>query len=1127
MGVDVGAWLRGLGLGQYEQAFCDNDVDARVLPGLTTDDLKDLGVTSIGHRRLILQAIAEGSAALPPATSAPPRPERRQLTVMFVDLVGSTELSRRLDPEEMGELLRAYQHAVADAVERFEGHVAKYMGDGVLAYFGWPRAHEDAAERAVRAALATVEAVGRIIIQDAGSLAARVGVATGLVLVGDLIGEGAAREEVVIGETPNLAARLQGIAEAGMVVVAEGTRRLLGSLFEMHDLGHRQLQGFSHAVRTWQVVGPGAAASRFEALHEGGLAPLVGREEEIALLLERWHQARDGEGQVVLLSGEPGIGKSHLVQALREHLQAEPCVSLSYFCSPLRQTSALYPVIDLLERAAAFARDDPLEAKIAKLEVLLARGAPDVTTTVPLLAALLSIPTGGRYPPLDLGPQRLKERIFEVLLDHMAGLAASQSVLALYEDVQWSDPTTLELIELVMDRAQSLPVLVIVTFRPDFAPPWRGRAHATWLTLNRLSRKRAAAIVTGVAGGRTLPTEILEQILARTDGVPLFLEELTKAVLEAGLLREVDDRYELVAGGLAPLTIPTTLHDSLLARLDRLAPVKEVAQVGAVIGRAFSHELLAAVAPLAGDELDDALGQLAAAELVFRQGAPPRAIYVFKHALVRDTAYQSLPRGRRQQLHAQIAQVLVERFPEQVETEPELVALHRTEAGLAAQAADDWLRAGRRALARSATAEAVAQLTRGLDLLPALPDGPERWRRELDLQVALGSALIAAKGFAAPETSRAYARTHELCMVAGDTTRIFPALFGRFVVHFHRAELAAAHEVARELLRLAEEQGDVAAQVVGHRIVGAALFQLGRLAESREHLEQGLRLYEPARDRTSGLVYATDSRVVCLHWLSHALLTLGYPEQAEARAVEALAHARELARPNTLADALCCACTLYARLRRRQEAQAHAEEVVALTTKQGFPLWLARGRSVRGWALVDGGHVEEGIAELRQGLADYAAAGADLWSTDFLALLAEVHWRAGQATTGLALLADALARAEVAGGRWLQAELHHLKGELLLALPDPDPAEAEVCFRRAEAIARGQDARMLELRAATSLGRLWRDQGRQAEACDLLAPIYGWFIEGFDTPDLIEARTLLEELRGTPAFSPVSRRAPA
>jgi class 3 adenylate cyclase len=766
--MDVSTWLRELGLAGYAQAFRANDIDADVLRRLTADDLIALGISSIGHRRKLLDAIAElprpDSGALR-EPEAPRAAERRQLTVLFCDLVGSTELAARLDPEDMSRVIRAYQECCAAVVERWGGHVAKYMGDGVLAYFGWPVAHEDDAERAVRAGLALGQALTRVTTPAVEPLAARVGIATGLVVVGEMIGEGAAREEAVVGETPNLAARLQALAEPGGVVISQATRRLVGGLFELDDLGSQQLKAFVELLAAWRVAGEGRAEGRFEARHAGGLTPLVGREHELDLLFDRWQQASEGEGQVVLLSGEPGIGKSRLVRALRERLGDALYTTLSHLCSPFYQTSALHPVIDLLERAAGFTRDDPPARKLDKLEALLARGTNDVAAAAPLIAALLSLPTGDRYPPLDLAPERQKHEILNALLVQLTGLAAERPVLALYEDVQWADPSTLELLERVIERVQRLPVLVLVTFRPEFVPPWRGRAHLTALSLNRLNRRRGAAMVAELTG-KALPAEVLEQILLKTDGVPLFVEELTKAVLELGLLRDAGDRYVL-GGPLPPLAIPPTLQDSLVARLDRLAPVKEVAQVAACIGREFGYELLAAVLPLDSTALHDALHALAQAELVFGEGTPPHANYLFKHALVRDAAYESLLKSRRQALHARIAGALEERFPDIASAQPELVAHHCTAAGLTEKAVEYWSKAGQSAIERSAMAEAVVQLKKGLELLAGLPADSTGGRRELDLQVALGVALMAAEGWGSREAVGAYARARELSEQSG------------------------------------------------------------------------------------------------------------------------------------------------------------------------------------------------------------------------------------------------------------------------------------------------------------------------------------------------------------------------
>ena len=725
--MDIAAWLRELGLERYEQAFRDNDIAPAVLPELTDQDLKDLGV-SLGHRRLLLKAIqalaneqaghspTEGTPHGSPHLAAYPGAERRQLTVLFVDLVGSTELSARLDPEDLASVIRAYQECCAQVIGRWGGHIAKYMGDGVLAYFGWPKAHEDQAERAVRAGLEVVNGVATLETSTGTALAARAGIATGLVMVGELIGEGAAQEQAVVGETPNLAARLQAHAKPGSVVISQATRRLVGGLFELTDLGRRRLKGFAEPLSAWRVEGEGRAEGRFEALHGERLTPLVGREHELGILMERWAWARDGDGQAVLLSGEPGIGKSRVIRTLHERLRDELYTPLSHYCSPHHTNSALHPVIGLLERAARLDRAAPPEEQLARIEAMLIPTSGGPGEVAPLLAALLGVPSGERYPALTMTPEVQKRRTLLALLDQLEGLAARQPILALCEDAHWIDPSTLELLGLVIERIPQLRVLALITFRPEFQPPWTGYAHVTTLTMSRLGRRQGADLVARVSGDKPLPPEIVEQIVARTDGVPLFVEELTKTVLESGLLADAGDHYELT-GPLPPLAIPTTLHNSLMARLDRLGPVKEVAQIGAVIGREFSYKLLAAVAPMSANRLNDALEQLVNSELVFGRGTPPDAIYTFKHALVQDAAYQSLLKSKRQQLHARIVQVLEQRFPDVMDTKPELLAHHCVEGRLIEKAVAYWYRAGQQAIARSTLAEAAAHLAKGLEML--------------------------------------------------------------------------------------------------------------------------------------------------------------------------------------------------------------------------------------------------------------------------------------------------------------------------------------------------------------------------------------------------------------------------
>jgi class 3 adenylate cyclase/predicted ATPase len=1108
--MDVATWLRDLGLEDYAEAFRAHHIDGEVLPRLTAEDLMALGIVSIGHRRRLLDAIAAldrtGAAELPAPALGPAAAERRQLTVLFCDLVGSTELATRLDPEDLRGVMGAYHRCTAAVIERFDGHVAKYLGDGVLAYFGWPRAHEDDAERAVRAGLELVEAVARLEPQPDVRLQCRIGIATGPVVVGDLVGSGAARDEAVVGEVPNLAARLQALAAPGAVVISQATRRLVGGRFELDDLGPQRLKGFAEPLVAWRVAGEGRAEGRFEARQSAGLTPLVGREEQLALLLRLWRQASAGAGQVVLLSGEPGIGKSRLIRELRERIAAERHVRLTHQCSSYHQTSPLHPIIEHLERVAAFARDDPPEAQLAKFETLLARSTQRLAEAVPLIATLLGIPTGARYPPLDLTPQRQKQLTLEALLDQLAGLAAQQPILMVHEDVHWIDPTTQELLGLTIERIARLPVLMLITFRPEFTPPWPAQPHVSTLALSRLGPDQGSAMVERVVGAKALPDEVTTQIVAKTDGVPLFVEELTKTVLESGLLADAGDHYEL-SGPLPPLAIPSTLHDSLLARLDHLALAKEVAQIGAAIGREFSHALLAAVADRPEVELQATLDQLLESELIFRRGTPPEATYSFKHALVQDVAYGTLLKSRRQQLHARIVQVMEEQFPEIAESQPELLAHHFTQAGLLAEAAAYWHSAGQRALQNSATLEAIAQLTRGLEALSDLSESAGRDRLELDLQVTLGGAQLAARGWAVSETGQAYERARELCDRLGETGQVFPVLWGLTVFHINRGEPCQGREIAEQMLRSAERAGDVAAQVASHRALSAALYHLGEWRSTRNHLEQVVALYGAMPNPPPPPLYAADHRAMALAFLAPTLYVLGYPDQGRARREEALTYAQGLGHPHSLALVLSRLCEYHCITHEWPILQDLAQVLAELGAEQRFSHYLATAHIFGGCALAALGRIREGVALYHRGSA-IRRVGFPLYE----AVLAEAYHKAGELADALRLLDEALDRAERTGERWFEAELYRLKAEVILSCPEHDSGAAEGCFRQAMKVAQEQRARIWELRAATSLARLWRDQGRRAEAHDLLAPVYGWFTEGFDTADLKDARALLDEL---------------
>ena len=901
--MNIGAWLNGLGLEQYERAFRENDVDPEVLPELTAEDLVGLGVTSIGHRRKLLAAIAalreeavsanesSGPLAAPTAQeisrhlTASSSAERRQLTVMFCDLVGSTALSARFDPEDLREIIAAYHHAVTKIVAAADGFVSRYMGDGVLVYFGYPQAHEDDAERAVRAGLGAIDAVSRIDVKSV-KLQTRVGIATGLVVVGDLIGEGSAQEQSVVGETPNLAARLQALAEPDTVVIAVGTRRLLGALFEYRDLGAVEVKGIARPVSAWQVLRPSVIASRFEALRGAALTRLVGRDEEIDLLLRRWARAKAGDGQIVLVSGEAGLGKSRIAATLNERLDAEPVIRLRYFCSPYHQDSVLFPFVDQLGRAARFAPEDPPAVKLEKLEALAARAAPPAED-VAFLADLLSLPASPRHPLPNLSPQRKKQRTLEALVRQLEGLARQRPVLIIFEDAHWIDPTSRELLDLTVARVRSLPVLLLLTFRPEFQPPWTGQSRVTMLALNRLDRRDRAALVFQIAADKALPDEVVEQIVDRTDGVPLFVEELTKSILESGFLREEADRYVLDRA-LPPFAIPTSLHDSLMARLDRLESVRQVAQIGAAIGREFSYALLRTVSRLSQDELQAALARVVASGLVFQRGAPPDAVYAFKHALVQDAAHGSLLRDARRQLHAQIAEALEAHSPELRDSQPELFALHNAEAGLVEKSVDYWARAGRRSAARSAMAEAAAQLQKGLDQLALLPETPERQRQELELWSALGAALRFVKGQATPQMGHAYARARELWERLGSPSEFLHIPYGESFYRVYRGELELAQRLDEDLLRLSRQRNDAAGLVLGHASAGRTLIYGGRFAAARSHLEEALALSDTISRGSLGQQSGSHPRLSARGQLGIALFCLGFPEQALAQSNAAI-----------------------------------------------------------------------------------------------------------------------------------------------------------------------------------------------------------------------------------------------
>jgi class 3 adenylate cyclase/tetratricopeptide (TPR) repeat protein len=942
--VDVASWLRNLGLECYETAFRQNDVDADVLRDLTAEDLEGLGVAAIGHRRRLLVAIAKLRDGAPEAVRSTvdhlpsiSTGERRQLTVMFCDLVGSTALSEKLDPEELRNLLHAYRIFCGDVIARYDGFVARYVGDGILTYFGWPTAHEEDAERAVRAALEIVHTVKRASSTE--DLSVRIGIATGSVVVGEAAGAGDDSKQAV-GSTPNLAARLQGLAAADQIVIAASTRRLVGNAFALGDLGEHDLKGIAEPAHAWRVEHALETASRFDANRgDGALTPLVGRDEELDLLLRRWSQANDGEGQVVLLSGEPGIGKSRILSVLRERLEAQGVQALRFQCSPYYVNSAFWPIIDNLERALTFTCDETADAKLDRLEALIVTQYGRPLADVRFVAAILSIPCDARYGARPMTPQKHKDETLRTLVDLTAAAARQQPSVMLFEDAHWCDPTTLEVLDLLIDRVKTVPLLVVLTHRPEFQSRWSGQGHVGALNLSKLTRAQSAAIVSALAGGKALPAVLLEQILTRTDGVPLFVEELTRSILESGELTEVGDHYEY-GGSARAVSIPATLRDSLMARLDRFLPVKQIAQIGAVIGRTFSYELIAAVAPIPAAQLDDALARLAESGLAFRRGTPPDALYTFKHALVQDAAYDSLLKTRRQELHAKIARVIEARFPSIKTTEPEVLAHHLTEAGLAEAAVPLWQAAGELALKRLALTEAIAHLNQGLELVSTLPWSSQRDASELGLRTRRGQAWMALKGWAAPEV---WSSLHPALALAKSLERqdaLAPILWGLTTNIFTQGRVAESLPWVEEMLTLGKVTGDADLLITGHTRACTCYCWAGEFTKAVAHADRVLDLYDDEKHRHLADILNQDPKTLAGISGSISAWILGYPDRASRLSDEKDAHARRRGHPFDLGFALITGAHQFDPRCELEDLRKRAEECERLGRENSMPmLW--------------------------------------------------------------------------------------------------------------------------------------------------------------------------------------------
>ena len=1085
-------------------------------------------LTPIGEIKTTVRPEGRAPAETPAAIAAPPMAEppglasvasdaeRRPLTVMFCDLADSTVLSARLDPEDLQDVIRAYQERCTAIIREYAGFVAKYMGDGILVYFGYPKSLERNAERAVRTGLAIVEAMA-LLNAELGrakgiEIAVRIGIATGIVMVGEVVGEGMAQERTVIGEAPNMAARLQSLAGRNGIVVGALTKEVAGDAFVYQEMGARELKGIAGLVKTWGVTGLTADLAE-EAETESGAAPaaLIGRDEETGLLRRAWQSTKDeGRGQVVLISGEAGIGKSVLVDGLRAEVRAEGLPRIAFRCSPYHTNSELYPVIEHVKRLLRWQPGDTAETRLKALEAMLGSTSQPLAEVVPLFASLLSLSLSeGSYPPLALSPQQQKQHTQDALIAWTLEEAERQPMLEVWEDLHWADPSTLELLGRLIEQVPTVPLLILLTFRPDFLPSWPARSHMTPITLNRLERQHSEALVARLAGDKPLPVEVVEHIVAKTDGVPLYVEELTKTILASDILRDTGARFELT-GPLSSLAIPDTLQASLMARLDRLPQVREIAQLGSVLGREFAYEMISGLSTAGETTLQEGLGELVEAELLYQRGRPPRARYIFKHALIQDAAYQSLLRRNRQQYHQQVAELLESKFPEVVEAQPELLARHYTEAGSASKAVTHWQRAGQRAIQRSANQEAVGHLSTALEMATALPDTSEGARQELALQLMLGPALVAAKGYAAPEVADTYVRARELCQRLGADAELCLVLRGLELYHVVRGAIPTARDFGEQLLHQAERQQDPAVLIGARHALGQALFYLGDLAGARAQVEQGIALYDPEHHLFANWPGGHPGEQ-CYLYDAFTLWMLGHSEQAMRRGEEALTLVKGLSNPLSVASAFAFVALVHVLRREPRAALQRAEAAMEIGTEQRNAFYLELGRVVRGWALAMQNQGQEGIAELQDGAANFQDTGARLFLPCLFALQAETLGRAGRNDEGLAAASEALALVNDTEQRCWEAELHRIKGNLSLGA-SPDDTAAEICYHQALEVARRQQAKSWELRAATSLARLWRDQGKPEAARELLAPVYDWFTEGFDTADLKDAKVLLDEL---------------
>jgi class 3 adenylate cyclase/tetratricopeptide (TPR) repeat protein len=1042
--------------------------------------------------------------------------ERRQLTVMFCDLVGSTALSTRMDPEDLRDVITSFQDKCREAISRYDGFIARYMGDGMLVYFGYPQAHEEDAERAIRAGLDVLASVASLNA-DVGKthnavLAIRVGVATGPVVVGDMIGEGAAEEAAVVGETPNLAARLQAVAQPNQLVIGSSTRKLVGDLFTFDDLGVHELKGIAEPTQAWRVTGAADIEGHLETRRRKGSSPLIGRQEELGLLNRSWETSISGYGQVVLIQGDPGFGKSRLLEALREPLDDGDYEWVSIRCSPYHSNSPLYPVVEHFKRALGWQPDDDDQARLLKLEAALEPLSTPLEEVVPLYAEIMSLPIpDDRYPALGMTPKQQRDATLDAIVGWALEVAESKPVLHVWEDLHWADPTTRELLGLYIDQSPTVPILNVLTYRPDFVPPWPMRSHMTPIALNRLERPEVESFVRHLSKGKSLPDEVLEHIVAKADGVPLYIEELTKTIIESQVLIEEEEGYRL-NGTLAELQIPSTLQDSLMSRLDRAPTLREVAQMGSVLGREFAYDMLNAAIGLEETVVQSGLEQLVEDELLYQRGRGQQSRYIFKHALIQDAAYQSLLKRTRQQYHHTVAKLLEKQFPELAQTQPGLVAHHFAEAGAWEQAANYWQQATTQALGRSANEEAVSYLTRGIEAVVALPDSPVRNEQELEMQIQLAVTLIPVKNYSGTETVAAFSRARELCGLTGNRTHLITVNWGEYTGFLLAGKLDAALAKTLETLREAEQEDNVTARLMAHRGIGITSTQRGDFEVARNNCEAALALYDPVQHRPLAFRYGYDIQVAILSFLDQVLLEQGYPTQARARYEEALKAARDMDHPPTLALALWAACFFHWFYGDLEANSALVDELISVSKDHGLLMWELVGRACRGHLSMLSDPSEAALAEIEAAMKIWSAS-ATLFKPWFLTMLAQAHGRLGRPERGLACLDDALSIIKQNKERLQLPFALQTKAELLLAGSTPDPSAAESILKESMQISREMNAHLPELRTATRLARLWVEQGKAQEALKLLTDCLDWFTEGFDAPDLQAAQALVDELK--------------